>query len=399
MRPWFSRATGGYGLVKLFSIFLFLLSASALANPFVIKTKTGAHPDTGISHEVETTAAASPEEAEAALKYIEKNLAEAVAKNPGLKPEIVIARGEGDAAAQPGVAELEQMAKRVAQGRTIEQVAIPEGAIKSARSKFKEWFESHYRVSFTIIRGVANFGTVAWGLAISPSIPWEASLSVGLVAGGMSAGLMWFNDAYNKFVRGAETNSKFRAEFRKWRRTYYVGAAYLAVTQVTSALSGVPMKGALVATLGEILTTAFIGTVAQGSWTLYIADEEGAKLEKVGIRVARERNVAINKNLLPEELHGQLIALAKTHAPKEYGQLKFQTSLKVLAVSMVSTAITIGVLMNVPHMDIGLYALAASGIAMRVKALFHVKQWKKVRDAQIADCAKYLLPPTAAAAP
>lgn len=391
----FNLATGGTWLVKLFSVLLFFLSASALANPFVIKTKTGEHAQTGVSHEVEVTAAETPEEAEAALKYIEKDLAKTAAKTPGLKPEIVIAHGEGDAAASPSAAALEKMATRVAQGHAVEQVAIAEDAIRAAREKFKGWFQSHYRVSFTVIRGLANFGTVTWGLTISTSIPLEAAASVGLVAGGMSSGLMWFNDAYNKFVKGPETNSRFRGEFRKWRRTYYVGAAYLAVTQVASAFSGIPMQDTIYATLGEIMKTAFIGTIAQGSWSLYIADEEGAKLEQIGVRVARERNIFINKNLLPEQLHKQLILLAKTHAPTEYNEIKFKTNLKVLAVSMVSTGITIGVLMKVPHMDIGLYALAASGIAMRVKALFDVKQWKKVREAQIADCAKYLMSPAA----
>lgn len=329
------RALGAAALVALS-----VLTTTASATP-LIRATTMANEKTGVSHEIEVAAAYNESELRSLVKRLQLDLREVRRKNPDLRPEIV-------AAGEKELETAKSVAGQISQGGIdTETVVLTPESLEPVKSKFKDWFLKHYRVSFTIIRGISNSATVAWGLIISSDIPTEPALTVGLVAGAMASGLQFYNERFQHWLLGDGKTAG------KWIRTYGVNAAYLSVVNLTSALAGVAPEPTVLLSLGAIVKTALLATVAQSPWGLAIAEQEKLSLARAPHKAIRARVMA---------------------------------DLKVLSISMVSAGVAIAELMGVPLARVMMYGLAAGGITTYGWTLYKAKKQKS----RCADLLTYL---------
>lgn len=365
-------------LVVLFFLFLSALSAFAADQP-VFTAKLAADEGNGVSVETSTTAAITREEAEAATEWARQDLAKTLKQNPSVKPTITIAhRAETSATT---ASELDVVAKRIAaQDATIQKVVLSRDNTASLKARLNEWFENHYRVSFTVIRLVANGSAITWSLAISPDIAWEPALAVGLTAGGASAALMYYNQKYQKWLIGSG------AILPQWIRYFGINVGYLSVIKFAGSLAQISHDATMLTALSSIAVTALTATIAQGPWNLLVPRQEAIGLDRIGMTVAKERGLVIDPNLKPSELRERLYEIASKNAPNEVSKLRLKTNVKVLGISMVATAVTVAALMDLPLADLGLWGLGIGGGSLWVKSLFDERQWTEVRRALLATC-------------
>lgn len=322
------------------TVLLLLLPALAQAAP-IIRVRTEAEPATKVALEVSATAPENQAEAEATAEWAKKELQAAIDQNPGIKPEIIVATG-GENGGQ-----VEALAAKIAAGTDAKVVkeALPQDVVSSLKSKFKGWFDRHYRVTFTLVRGVANSGVTTWGLVLSADIPLSSALPVGLIAGSMSAGFQYHNEWY------AEWMLRAKSTLGRYTRNYGAQVAYMTLVKLTSALTGIPGEARFVDSIQSVLMTSLYCTLAQGPWSIAIAENARIEMEK---------------------------------HPEKTRRIRYFRDLKTLAVSMVTTAISVASLLRVPLADAAMVGVGAFGGVYYVKTLIKGRKWKSEKDKALA---------------
>lgn len=322
------------------TVFLSLATVSAAHDVPVIRVQTQANSE-GKSLEVSATQVNSAQEADRAIHWAEKDLNDAQTLNAAIRPEIIVA--EPDLTGEPTV-------------RAV-QPAISKHSDGPIRRTVRALFEKHHRVTFTVVRGIANSSVVAWGLVVSSHTPLLAALPVGLVAGGMSAGFQYFNQQYQEWIMRSKTT------LGRMARSFLANIKYMAITKLVSVASGIPTEPTLLLSTEAVLKTAFLGTLAQGTWNLGIAESA---------RIATERN------------------------PERKDTIRRWNDFKTLAISMVSTAMSVANLIGAPLTDAAMYAMAGTGAAFYGWSIIKAKRWSKekaARDALMQSCANQLTLP------
>jgi hypothetical protein len=333
-------------ILTSFLLLLLLLNASALAGP-TVRVRTEQQPDTKTSLEVTATAPESPAELDAAVQWARKELSDAATENAGLKPEIIVAAGEHENAALA-----ESAAARVAKaGGELSRQVLPKESVELAKSRFKSWFQRHYRLTFTLVRGIANSTVVTWGLVISSSIPLEAALPVGIVCGGMSGGFQYYNDGYYRWIMSSAKSVS------RYARMFAVQVGYMTVAKVVSLVSGASLDTHLSSDVSTVLSTAFLTTVAQGPWNFAVSESS---------RIAMERD------------------------PARAERYRFTRDLKTLAVSMISTAIGAAQLVGVHVADAAMIGFGAIGTVAYIRTVLKARQWR-LEQAALAACENELV--------
>jgi hypothetical protein len=327
-------------------LFIILFCASAFAGP-TVRVRTEQQPDTKISLEVTATSPESPAELDAAVQWARNELSEAATESSGLKPEIIVAAGEHENAALA-----ESAAARVAKaGGQISRQTLPKESVELAQSRFKSWFQRHYRLTFTLVRGVANSTVVSWGLVISSSIPIKAAIPVGIVCGAMSGGFQYFNDGYYKWIMSSAKS------ISRYGRMFAVQVGYMTVAKLVSLISGASLDTRLSTDMSTVLSTAFLTTVAQGPWNFAVSEASRISMERDPARAERYR---------------------------------FTRDLKTLAVSMVSTAIGAAQLCGVHVADAAMIGFGAVGTIAYIRTVLKARQWR-LEQAALAACENELV--------
>lgn len=305
-------------------------------NAFKAKTDKVAGQVAGQQEEVavEVTAveATSDKELKESVQWAERELKNAVKQNPALQPEIVLA--DADAKGEPAVSQ---------GGQTLNT--------KPTLSKLHEWIQKYYRVTFTLVRGVSNAGVVSAGLIVSSHVTLESAVPVGLIAGGMSAGFMYYNQAYQSWLMKTKNPT-----MRLLGKSYAANIVYMAITKFTAAVSGVPGDPTLWLATASILKTAFVGTLAQGTW---------------GLAVAENARVAIERY------------------PTQEARIRLLNDFKTLGLSVASTALSVASMVGAPLTDAAMVAMAATGIAYYKFSLVKGRKWdneKLAREAEALSC-------------
>ena len=318
-------------------LLLIAFNANSLASP-IVRVQT--EPVNGVALEVSATEATNAKELESAVNWAQKDLESAVAQTPDLAAQIVVA--DSDANGNPEV-----------------RAFAPDLVSKSKlglRKKLNDLLDRHYRVSFTLIRGVANTGVVSWGLILSSHISLLASLPVGLVAGSMSAGFQFFNQRYQSWLLKSKTTAG------RLGRSLFTNIIYLTIAKITSALAGAPVGGNLLVATSSVLKASFLGTLAQGTWNLGIAESA---------RIATER------------------------FPGNAAKVRRGNDFKTLAISMISTALSVANLAGAPLTDAAMLGMAGTGTVYYAWVALKARKWareKSVQQARMRLCENSLLP-------
>ncbi len=318
-------------------LLLVTLAANTFAAP-VVRVQTEAV--NGISLEVAATEATNAEELAAAVKWAQLDLDAAKAQNSSVNAQIVVA--EPDSTGAPEV-------------RAYAPDLTSPGKL-GLRKKINDLLDKHYRVSFTLIRGIANAGVVSWGLILSSHVSLLSALPVGIVAGSMSAGFQFFNQNYQAWLLKSKTT------VGRLGRSLFTNSIYLAIAKFTSALAGAPFEGNLLLATTSVLKAAFLGTLAQGTWNLGVAE-----------------NARITTERFPE-------STAKVRRANDF---------KTLTISMISTALSVANLAGAPLTDAAMLAMAGTGSVYYAWVAFKARKWareKSVEAARTRFCEQSLLP-------
>ncbi|MBI3556064.1 MAG: hypothetical protein HY074_07360 [Deltaproteobacteria bacterium] len=319
-------------------IFLLLaLGANTFAAPLVrIQTE----PVNGIALEVSATEATDSQQLESAANWVEQDLAGAKSQNAGITPQAVVA--EPDSAGAPEV-------------RAFTPDLAPSGKL-TLRKKLNDLLDRHYRVSFTLIRGVANTGVVSWGLILSSHVSLLSALPVGIVAGSMSAGFQFFNQGYQAWMLKSKTT------VGRLGRSLFTNTIYLAIAKFTAFIAGAPVENNLLLATGTVLKSAFLGTLAQGTWNLGIAENARIRTEQV---------------------------------PANDAKIRRANDFKTLTISMISTALSVANLAGAPLTDAAMLTMAGTGSVYYAWVALKARKWareKPVQEARARLCEQQLLP-------
>jgi hypothetical protein len=107
----------------------------------------------------------------------------------------------------------------------------------------------------------------------------------------------------------------------------------------------------LTSSLQSVFLTAAYCTVAQAPWSLSIGENA---------------RIAIEKN------------------PEKAGRIRVLRDFKTLAVSMITTAISVAQLMGVQLADAAMIGVAVTGTANYIRTIFKARKWKHEQDALVA---------------
>lgn len=311
---------------------LIIGTAQAYALP-IFNTKVG-QPN-GPTVEVSVAEAETQSDAQAAAKWANRDLEKSLESNSQLKPEFYVV--EQDQSDQPRL------------------IALPTNNLrKTELSWAANWLNNNYRVSFTIIRLLANAGVTTWGLILSPHISILSALPVGLIAGSMSAGFQYYNQGYQEWLL------RSRTFLGRMGRTLLVNGVYMAVAKFVSLLTGIMPEHTLVDASSSILKTALLCTLAQGPWSLGVA--LGAKTQSY-------------------------------RYPERESQIKLISSFKTLALSMTATALSVANLMGMPLAEAAMVGMAGSGAVYYTVNFIKDRKWTSEKlklQVQLKECESHL---------
>lgn len=393
--PRVRRDIGGTIVVRYLGIILgvLLFTFSVFAGdsgPLIVQVKTDADPKTGLSYEGKAGEFENAEEAAELVALAEKEVARDRAQNAHRNPEIIVTQSD-DPTVAPGSIDVDALAQKIAGKQSVKRITLPKQVVAQAKQAFKAWYEKHERGTLTFLRGTANGSTIFSALIFSKHLPVFAALPTALAVGGMSAGYMYYSDLYERYVKGGKSQSWFLSEVNQWVRSYTTQIVFLTIAQFVSMTSGIA-DGFSYDTMSTLLSTAALGTFAQGSWNLFIFDDKNEKLERLGLALAKQRDISLPTDLSKSELQEKLIKIATEFAPREARKIKSQALLRMFFNSAVSTLITVGKNLHVPNMEAALLAIGATGALMRIKTWVKMRDWAKLRSAKVNECNRKLAP-------
>ena len=144
----------------------------------------------------------------------------------------------------------------------------------------KEFIKKNYNLVFSLVRFFANSGIISYNLIIHRGIPPESALFIGILAGTISAGFQYYNEAYSKlilnsmlFVKTAKklkllpesynqrisTTEKILTETESYVKMGVSEVAFLGVIQLAMLMTDVPVTE-------DIFTTAAKSLATQGAF-------------------------------------------------------------------------------------------------------------------------------------
>jgi hypothetical protein len=302
---------------------------------------TAPDPQTGIAAQVEVVTATSPEEMAKAADWARKDLEAARAENPDVKPTVVVV--DGSAAALQLSHELDALSKDLAsRGAAVETAELPAEAEKNLRTRFKDWFLNHYRVSFAITRLVIGTGMVGWGLVMSPDIPWRAAFTIGAASGVMAAAYQYYNGPMQKWVVGKGE------KIRPWLKSYVLSVAFLGVCKAAALYAGTEHNVTALGIAGSVAKAALLQSLTFSPWALAVAGQE---------RLANEK------------------------MPSAAKRARFVGDLKIFGLAIVSVGLSVAQMLQVPLAEASVYAFGVAGGASYAWTLFKSKRLARERAA------------------
>ncbi|MBI2605725.1 MAG: hypothetical protein HYW49_06555 [Deltaproteobacteria bacterium] len=316
-------------------------------------------PGAEYSYEVFGSAATSEAELDLLVKFYAVELAEAKKLNPALAAFVrVIESGsrlrqpQGDSGNSNFEKDLKKIARRVAGAKvSVRFEKLDSATEKSLTERFRDWFNRHYRISFTLIRGAINGTVTTWSLMIARNVPFEIAIPIGLITGSVSGTTQYFNKNLQGWLTKGSITAKLLGarerlatrvggKIEEVARWTLVEIGFVGIIKTLMVLFGAEPDAGLIQGATDAIATALYSIAAQGFWD---------------IGIASETRQAIEKN------------------PGNRGKIQFRSDTAVLIVSALSVAGAVAKLCQVPIADAALLTLGGAGVLNYARVLLKGK--------------------------
>lgn len=236
---------------------------------------------------------------------------------------------------------------------------VPNHPIRKAYRKFENMMMKNARWSFTLFRAITIGAASVFSMKLSDGLPWDVAIYVGALTGALTGGVQfWAEKLYTwmdsssklskkagAYLSGLLSKSGLDADIKnkeswisntiKWSEKFgkYYATEVTFVSLICTAMYALSGTGC---SADGLFMTSLLATLAQGTW-----------------------DFAITTNKKVDLLHGE-----------REKDADFSSRLSYLSVAIISTGIlTLLKLLEVPHADLGFYALGAGGAATLIHSV------------------------------